>query len=47
VTVAQDEGRSHSAQLQLYGTDDLARVVYVGGSSPQDIAHDLPLVADT
>lgn len=45
VTVAQDMGKSHSAQLQLYGTDDLARVVYVGGSSPEDILHDLPLVA--
>lgn len=46
VTVAQDMGKSHSAQLQLYGTDDLARVVYVGGSSPDDIAHDLPLVSE-
>lgn len=45
VTVAQDMGKSHSAQLQLYGTDDLARVVYVGGSSPDDILHDLPLVS--
>lgn len=44
VTVAQDMGRSHSAQLQLYGPDDLARVVYVGGSSPDDIVHDLPLI---
>ncbi|MBA2390639.1 MAG: SCO family protein [Geodermatophilaceae bacterium] len=47
VTVAQDMGTSHSAQLQLYGTDDLARVVYVGGSSPDDIVHDLPLVSST
>lgn len=44
VTVAQDMGRTHSAQLQLYGPDDLARVVYVGGSSPDDIVHDLPLI---
>lgn len=44
VTVAQDMGRSHSAALQLYGPDDLARVVYVGGSSPDDIVHDLPLI---
>jgi len=44
VTVAMDMGRSHSAQLQLYGPDDLARVVYVGGSSPDDIVHDLPLL---
>lgn len=45
VTVAMDMGQTHSAQLQLYGTDDLARVVYVGGSSPDDIVHDLPLVS--
>ena len=44
VTVAQDMGRSHSASLQLYGPDDLARVIYVGGSSPDDIVHDLPLI---
>lgn len=44
VTVAQDMGRSHSAVMQLYGPDDLARVVYVGGSSPDDIAHDVPLI---
>lgn len=44
VTVAMDMGQSHSAQLQLYGPDDLARVVYVGGSSPDDIVHDLPLL---
>ncbi len=45
VTVAMDMGQTHSAQLQLYGTDDLARVVYVGGSSPDDMVHDLPLIA--
>lgn len=44
VTVAMDMGRSHSAQLQLYGPDDLARVVYVGGSSPDDMVHDFPLI---
>jgi len=44
VTVAMDMGRSHSAQLQLYGPDDLARVIYVGGSSPDDMVHDLPLI---
>lgn len=44
VTVAMDMGRTHSAELQLYGPDDLARVVYVGGSSPEDMVHDLPLI---
>ena len=44
VPVAQDMGKTHSAELQLYGPDDLARVVYVGGSSPADMAHDLPLI---
>ncbi|MBA3523587.1 MAG: SCO family protein [Geodermatophilaceae bacterium] len=44
VTVAMDMGRTHSAQLQLYGPDDLARVIYVGGSSPDDMVHDLPLI---
>lgn len=44
VPVAQDMGKTHSAELQLYGPDDLARVVYVGGSSPADMTHDLPLI---
>lgn len=45
VPVAEDNGEQHSAQLQLYGTDDLARVVFIAGNSPDDIAHDLPLIA--
>jgi protein SCO1 len=45
VPVAQDDGRTHSAELLLYGTDDYARVVYLSGSSPEDIQHDLPAVA--
>jgi protein SCO1/2 len=45
VPVAQDDGRTHSTELLLYGTDDYARVVYLSGSSPEDIQHDLPAVA--
>jgi protein SCO1/2 len=45
VPVAEDDGRTHSARLLLYGTDDYARVAYVSGSTPDDLRHDLPLVA--
>ncbi len=45
VVLAEDEGQTHSAQLLLYGPDDLCRVFYLAGASPDDIAHDLPLVA--
>jgi len=45
VPLAQDGGQTHSAQLLLYGPDDLCRVFYLQGSSPDDIAHDLPLIA--
>jgi protein SCO1/2 len=45
VVLAEDDGQTHSAQLLLYGPDDLCRVFYLAGSSPEDMAHDLPLVA--
>jgi protein SCO1/2 len=45
VALAEDDGQTHSAQLLLYGTDDLCRVFYLAGSSPADMTHDLPLVA--
>jgi protein SCO1/2 len=45
VPVARDDGQTHSAELLLYGTDDYARVVYLNGSSPEDMEHDLPVVA--
>ncbi|MEN3357218.1 MAG: hypothetical protein V7637_1200 [Mycobacteriales bacterium] len=45
VPLASDGGRTHSAELLLFGTDDYARVVYLSGSSPDDIRHDLPAVA--
>jgi protein SCO1/2 len=45
VPVATDDGQTHSAELLLYGTDDYDRVVYLDGSSPEDMRHDLPAVA--
>jgi protein SCO1 len=45
VPVAQDGGQTHSALLLLYGSDDKAHVAFDAGNSPQDIAHDLKLVA--
>jgi protein SCO1 len=44
VPVASDDGQTHSAELLLYGPDDYARVAYVGGSEPDDLRQDLPLV---
>jgi protein SCO1 len=46
VEVATDGGQTHSAEELLYGPDDYARVAYVAGSSPGDLAHDLPIVAE-
>ena len=43
VPVAEDDGRNHSAELLLYGTDDYARVAYLADTAPDDIRHDLPL----
>jgi protein SCO1/2 len=45
VPVAEDDGSTHSAEQLLYGADDYARVAYVSGSDPADLAHDLPMVA--
>ena len=46
VTLAQDDGQTHSAQVLLYGADDYARVNYVQSDNEADaMAHDLPLVA--
>ena len=45
VPVATENGQTHSAEQLLYGTDNYARVAYVSGSSPDDLRHDLPLVA--
>jgi protein SCO1 len=45
VPVATENGQTHPAEQLLYGTDDYARVAFVSGSSPDDLRHDLPLVA--
>jgi protein SCO1/2 len=46
VTVAEDGGQTHSAEVLLFGSDDYARVVYPQSSDEaQQMAHDLPLVA--
>ena len=48
VTLAEDEGRTHSSQVLLYGTDDYARVAFLqSNNGAAQVAHDLPLVADT
>jgi len=45
VPVAEDDGETHSTLLLLFGRDDLARVAFLAGSVPDDIAHDLELIA--
>lgn len=45
VPVAEDNGQTHSTLLLLFGRDDLARVAFLAGSVPDDITHDLELVA--
>ncbi len=46
VIVAEDGGKTHSAQLLLYGPDNFAHVTFVESSTEQQqIIHDLPLVA--
>lgn len=48
VTLAEDEGRTHSSQVLLYGSDDYARVAFLQSNNESaQVAHDLPLVADT
>ena len=48
VTLAEDEGQTHSSQVLLYGTDDYARVAFLQSTNEAaQVAHDLPLVADT
>lgn len=47
VTLAEDEGQTHSSQVLLYGTDDYARVAFLQSTNEAaQVAHDLPLVAD-
>jgi protein SCO1/2 len=46
VTVAEDEGQTHSAEMLLYGPNDYARVAYLATNGEnKQIAHDLPLIA--
>jgi protein SCO1/2 len=46
VTLAEDDGQTHSAQVLLYGSDDYARVSFLQSNNEADqIAHDLPMVA--
>ena len=46
VTVAEDAGKTHSAQVLLYGPDDYAHVTFVASSTErQQMEHDLPLVS--
>ena len=46
ITLAEDGGATHSAQLLLYGPDDYARVSFLQSNTEQQaIAHDLPIVA--
>jgi protein SCO1/2 len=46
ITVATDDGQTHSAQALLYGPDDYAHVTFLQSNNEQKaIAHDLPIVA--
>ena len=45
VPVAEDNGETHSTLLLLFGRDDVARVAFLAGSVPDDITHDLEIIA--
>jgi protein SCO1/2 len=46
ITLATDEGETHSAQALLYGPDDYARVTFLQSTNEQQaMEHDLPIVA--
>jgi protein SCO1/2 len=46
ITVAEDGGRTHSAEGLLYGPDDYAHVAFLQSSNEQQqMAHDLKIVA--
>jgi protein SCO1 len=48
ITLAEDGGQTHSAQVLLYGADDYARVTFLQSTNEAElIAHDLPLAAKT
>ncbi|HEV7213465.1 MAG TPA: SCO family protein [Blastococcus sp.] len=41
VPLAEDDGKTHSSLLLLYGNDDQAHVAFNAGNTPKDIASDL------
>jgi protein SCO1/2 len=46
VAVAEDDGKTHSAQALLYGPDDYAHVTFLQSTTEQEqMIHDLPIVA--
>ena len=46
VTLAEDDGQTHSAQVLLFGADDYARVTFLQSTNEAELmAHDLPLAA--
>jgi protein SCO1/2 len=46
VTLAEDDGLTHSAEVLLYGPDDYSRVAFLQSNNEADqVQHDLPLVA--
>lgn len=46
ITLASDDGQTHSAQALLYGPDDYARVTFLQSNNEQQaMVHDLPVVA--
>jgi protein SCO1 len=48
ITLAEDGGQTHSAQVLLFGADDYARVTFLQSTNEaQLMAHDLPLAAKT
>ncbi len=46
ITVAEDNGQTHSSKLLLYGPDDYARIAFLQSTQlDKQVAHDLPIVA--
>ena len=46
VTLAEDEGQTHAAQVLLYGSDDYAHVAFLQSTDESaQMTHDLALVA--
>lgn len=46
VMPAEEDGTLHEGTVHLYGPDDLARVIFTSGTEPEEMAHDLQLIAD-